>query len=385
MREKDRKALDALARARPGELDPERLAGSPRQHSDLAGLMAGQPAWTTARVTPRRRMLVPAVGIAAAAAVVISGIAVGVARDQGTQVSAAGPDGHLVLLSMANSVQNQASSGPYWQIATQSRYLTLVPASGTGDSKPYVLAQTSQSNWSIGVLPGEQSVQVDGINDTSGPWTTLDTDRWISAGSPATVGVDEGGGIKKGMLVQPVGGGKPSVLDTDSGQAIVALGSKNVTYTDLRQLPGDQAELSKMLIRLWNDEGGARENNQASWMFTQVGNLITYPVSNTVRASAYRILAGLPGITSLGAVTDPLGRGGVGVALPAQQYNDLGVEQQQLIVDPASSTILAQQTVLLTPSALANDAGMKAGTVLYYTATTHIGWTDQQAAIPTSH
>jgi hypothetical protein len=38
--------------------------------------------------------------------------------------------------------------------------------------------------------------------------------------------------------------------------------------------------------------------------------------------------------------------------------------------------------VLVQPSVLAISAGMTAGTVTYYQATTHIGWTDQQAGIP---
>jgi hypothetical protein len=286
---------------------------------------------------------------------------------------------------MANTVQNQASSGPYWQIETQSRDLNLVPAAGAADGQPYVIADTSQSDWSIGVLPGEESLQVSGLNETRGPWTSLDTARWLAAGSPETVAADAGTGKYSKALQLPVGGDKPSVLRTDSEGAILSLGADNVSYSYLRQLPSDQTDLALLLTKLYYRDGGAAADDQSDWTFGQVGNLITFPVSNAVRASAYRILAGLPGITSLGAVTDPLGRAGVGVALPAKDYGDLGVQQQQLIVDPATSTILSQQTVLTQPSPLAVSAGMKAGTVLYYTATTHIGWTDQPAAYPTSH
>lgn len=382
MREKARKTLQALARARPDALDPSRLAGSPRQQHDLGEVMSTNV--RTTRVTPRRRILVPLVGLGAAAAVAVGAIAVGVTHNQNSPVSAAGPDGHLVLLSMANTVQNQASSGPYWQIETQSRYLSLVPAAGSVDGQPYVIADTSQSDWSIGVLPGEQSLQVSGINETRGPWTSLDTHRWLAAGSPETVDIDAGRKVTKGLQL-PVGGGKPSVIRTDSGGDILSLGPDNVSYDYLQQLPADQTELALLLNKLYQRDGGQADTDQPDWMFGQVGNLITFPVSSTVRASAYRILAGLPGITSLGTVTDPLGRTGVGVALPPQDYSDLGEEQQQLIVDPATSTILSQQTVITQPSPLALAAGLKAGTVTDYTATTHIGWTDQPAAYPTPH
>jgi hypothetical protein len=383
MREKARKTLEALARARPEALDPSRLAGSPRQQRDLVEVMSAHTT-KTKRVTPRRRVLVPLVGLGAAAVVAVAAVGVGLTHNHDSQVSAAGPDGHLVLLSMANTVQNQASSGPYWQIETQSRNLSLVPASGSADGQPYVIADTSQTDWSIGVLPGEQSLQVYGINETRGPWTSLDTHRWLAAGSPETVGIDAGGKTTKGLEL-PVGGGAPNVQRTDSSNGIFSFGADQVSYNYLQELPADQAELAQVLNKLYRQEHHESDSDQPDWMFQQVGNLISFPVSSAVRASAYRILAGLPGITSLGMVTDPLGRTGVGVALPPQDYSDLGEEQQQLIVDPTTSTILSQQTVITQPSPLALAAGLKSGTVLDYTATMHIGWTDQPAATPTAH
>ena len=178
MREKDRQALEALARARPDALDPTRLAGSARQREDLAGLMSEQSVRTgRRRVLPRRRALVPLVGLAAAAAVGIAAVAVGSTQDRPAQSTAAAPDGHIVLLTMADSVQNQATSGNYWQFETQSQYLNLVTSAGPALAQPYVVADTSQNSWSYGVLPGEQSLLVSGINEKRGPWTAQDTHR----------------------------------------------------------------------------------------------------------------------------------------------------------------------------------------------------------------
>lgn len=377
MREKDRKALEALSRARPDALDPARLAGSARQRAELDELLSTQ---TSLRPHPvRRRLLVPLVGVAVAAAVAVGATAVGIAHRSTPTIQAAHPDGHLVLLNMADSVRNQATEGDYWQFETQDRYLSVVPAA----SGPFVLADTSESDWSIAVKPGEQSLLVSGINEKRGPWTSEDAARWRLAGSPATVDVDPGVNKGGGKLAMPIGGGSARVDKTDYGRDIVALGPKNVNYDYLRALPGDQTALAAVLTQLYQEDGGAADTDQADWLFTQVGNLITFPVSGAVRSAAYRVLAALPGISSLGAVTDPLGRPGVGVALPSQRYGDLGKEQQQLIVDPTTSTILSQQTVLQVPSLYAASAGLKAGTVIYYRATTHIGWTDQQVAVPT--
>ncbi|HEV3355539.1 MAG TPA: CU044_5270 family protein [Pseudonocardiaceae bacterium] len=401
MREKDRKTLEALSRARPDALDPTRLAGSTRQHDDLADLMAARLARTTetsARPTParttqtsarpapaRRLLLVPLVGVAVAAVVAAGAVVVGVAQHRTPQptTQTARPDGHLLLLNMAASVRNQATDGPYWQFGTRNLNLSIGLSTGpTG--KPYVIAETSESDWSIGVRPGEQSLLVSGIDAKRAPWGPQDNDRWQLAGSPATVDIDPG--VKKsGTLAMPLGTGSPRVDHTNYGGSIAALGTKNVNYAFLQQLPSDETQLAGVLKQLYGHDGGAADVDQQDWMFTQVSNLITFPVSSAVRASAYRLLAALPGISSLGTVTDPLGRGGVGVALLPRQVDDLGLEQQQLIVDPTTSTILSQQTVLVTPSRFAASAGLTAGTVLYYQATTHIGWTGQQVELPTKH
>ena len=386
MREKDRQALEALAGARPDALDPTRLAGSPRQQQDLTELMSERSVRIGGRrVLPRRRALVPLVGLAAAAAVGIAAVAVGVTHDPPARSTAAKPDGHIVLLTMADSVQNQATSGNYWQFETQSQDLDLIAQQGSTDPRPYVVADTSQNSLSYGVLPGEVSLLVSGINEKRGPWTAQDTHRWLLAGSPATVDADPGF-RKENMqsLAVPVGGGQPTVDHIGYGGDIGQLGRHIVTYAYLRQLPSDEAQLGQVLAKLYQQVGGGAEDDEQDWMFDQIGDLITMPLSSAVRAAAYRVLADLPGITSLGPVTDPLGRSGIGVALPPRPVGDLGEEQQQLIVDPATSTILAQQTVLVRPAKLAVAAGMNSGTPINYTATLHIGWTDQQVEVPTT-
>ncbi|HJP79636.1 MAG TPA: CU044_5270 family protein [Pseudonocardiaceae bacterium] len=377
MRDKDRKTLEALARARPDALDPARLAGGPRRHQDLAELLATRPAIRPA--STRRRLLVPLVGVAAAAAVAIGAVAVGLGQNRGAHTTnSAGPNGHLVLESMANSVENQAADGAYWQFETQDQSLFLIPG-----NPPYVVAQTGQNDWSIGVRPGEQSLLVSGLNQKRGPWSPEDTRRWMLAGSPATVLAHVGAGKDKLAQRQvPIGGAAPRVDHTNSGGKIAAVGPHNVSYADLRQLPSDQDQLAQTLAKYYAQDGGESNTDQPDWMFEQVSGLISLPISSSVRASAYRILANLPGITSLGTVTDPLGRAGVAVALPPRQSGDLGQQQDQLIVDPRTSTILSSQLVLVQPSKLAISAGMTAGTVTYYQATTHIGWTDQQVGIP---
>ncbi|MGV9851139.1 hypothetical protein ACWDWU_20575 [Streptomyces sp. NPDC003442] len=117
-------------------------------------------------------------------------------------------------------------------------------------------------------------------------------------------------------------------------------------------------------------------------MWRQAAGLIGLPVRPAVRAAAYRVIADLPGIRSLGEVTDPLGRAGAGFALPATARPDYGTARSELIVDPATGALLSDQEVLTKPNAKAAEAGLTAGTVVNYTATVASEWTDRQLRTP---
>jgi hypothetical protein len=393
MREDDRTDLDALAAARPAALDPANLAGSRRQHDDLVMVLSTDPAADrhARRVSSRRRVwpvVVPVVGVAAVAAVVVGTLPGGSsgpapAQPHTSSPQASGPDAHVVLLNMATAIQNQTGQGNYWQVTTDSGNTWIA---GTAPDQ-YAINETSSEIWSIGVLSGEQSLMVMGVNENTQPRTTKDRARWQAAGSPTSVRIDPGvakGGGEQEKLGVTIGAGHESVLHTNDGGDIVAVGGNNVNYAYLRNLPSDTAGLSTLLDQLYTQENGKEITGKTAWTLNQASNLITMPVSSAVRAAAYRIIAGLPGITSLGRVTDPLGRTGVGVALPVFEPGDLGTVREELIVDPTTNSLLSDQEVIVTPSALATSVGLTAGTPIIYTATTHTGWADQQINTPTT-
>ncbi|GLX02057.1 hypothetical protein [Microtetraspora sp. NBRC 16547] len=60
------------------------------------------------------------------------------------------------------------------------------------------------------------------------------------------------------------------------------------------------------------------------------------------------LLAQVPGIRSLGSVTDPLGRRGEAVALPDGAPGG-SVTERHLVVDTATGHLLATETVLVRP------------------------------------
>jgi hypothetical protein len=86
-------------------------------------------------------------------------------------------------------------------------------------------------------------------------------------------------------------------------------------------------------------EGGPPGPGEA---FTQVGDLLrNTDASPALRAALYRAAAGIPGVKSLGTVTDELGRKGLGLAFDAHGT------RHELIFSATTSALLAQQDVQL--------------------------------------
>ncbi|MGP4104562.1 hypothetical protein [Nonomuraea sp. KM90] len=102
------------------------------------------------------------------------------------------------------------------------------------------------------------------------------------------------------------------------------------------------------------------------------------PVSSAVRAAAYRILATMPKMKSLGTVKDPLGRTGeaFGYQDPPAPGNANPYEIAY-IIDPATGLPLARS--LTTTVELAHGRTAK---VANSTAYQQLGWTDAKPSLP---
>ncbi|MFS8200445.1 CU044_5270 family protein [Streptomyces sp. CWNU-52B] len=393
--------MKLLADARPDALDPAGLADSPRQREDLARIMAGRTDRQATRSrTPGRlrigiRPLGTAVALAAvaASAVVVStldedplGVRPGAApQPSSSSSSAAGEkgevrvDGRLQLLSVAKKAETPATEGTYWQTTTRSQDVNIVGAK----DQLFAVRTTSTEEWSVGVRPGTRSLMVTGLDDSTAPRTDADKARWRAAGSPGTVQSEVPGNPGGGTLAYTMGSGRPSVIRTDAGDKIYAVGPRNVTYQDLRELPSDSGELRRELEKLYAQDSGADAGaGRTAYVLRQAAGLVTMPVEPAVRAAAYRVMAELPGVRGLGRVTDPLGREGVGFTFPGTASTPLGGVQQRLVVDPSTGELLCEQLVLTEPSARAEEAGLDAGTTVNYTATTRMAWGEKQITVP---
>ncbi|WP_353946819.1 CU044_5270 family protein [Streptomyces sp. HUAS MG91] len=381
-------ALRALAAARPDELDPARLAGGPRQREDLARILAEVPERGSAPSPRGRLALKPLGAVAALTAVAATAVVVTSLDGQspdgrpeaGPRTSAtAVTDARLVLLSAATKAEAAPSEGTYWQTETRSEIVDVAGKAG----QLFAVRDAASSRWSVGVRKGTDSLLVSGLNSTVEPRTAADKARWREAGSPGTVEAAASLREDGPRRAYTLGTGRPTVDRTALGDRIYALGPRNVTYKELRQLPTETPALRQLLERLHAQDGTAGQGSgRAAWLLRVAADLVTMPVEPGVRAAAYRVMADLPGVRLSDGVSDPLGRKGVGVTFPVTNRTPLGTVRERLVVDPSTGELLADETLLTEPSARAREAGLKAGTAVDYSATTKASWSERQIAVP---
>ncbi|MFE5136927.1 CU044_5270 family protein [Streptomyces fagopyri] len=392
--------MKVLADARPDALDPSLPADPARRQEAFARIVTdAADGHVTRLAVPRRRSGFRPLGAVALAAVAASVAAAAgtfdwqgpadrpVARPQSsapTRTSDSGTDlrvdGHIELLAAARNAESAAAEGTYWQTTTESQHVDVADANG----HLIAVSSTGTDLWSVGVRSGTDSLMVSGENSATEPRTPADKKRWNAAGSPHTVVAEVGKASGNAKVAYTIGPGRPMVMHTSVGDKIYAVGPNNVSYKDLRALPSTSDALRRYLETLYSRDNGADSgtSGRSTWMLRQAGNLITMPVKPGVRAAAYRVMAGLPGVRVVGHVTDPLGRTGVGVEFPQSYGTPLGTTRERLVVDPSTGAMLSDQTLLVTPSARAKTAGLTAGMTVGNAATTRMGWGERQISVP---
>jgi hypothetical protein len=208
------------------------------------------------------------------------------------------------------------------------------------------------------------------------PATPKDQAAWRRDGAPSTWCMGH-------TDTQPP---KPNCLHTAPGTASLAKdyfpfevseGLDNLTFQQLQRLPATPEELRARLVadaRHHLDPSASAEVINQN-VANELADLLIYlPVPPGVRAAAYRALANMPQVTSIGPMRDKLGRAGVGIEIaegkgliaplgriagfkapscsprctPRQiQHSYLKHAREitrTLIIDPRTSYVLADQT-----------------------------------------
>jgi RNA polymerase sigma-70 factor (ECF subfamily) len=203
-----------------------------------------------------------------------------------------------------------------------------VPSAPPGPGQ-YLYVKSTGVSESIGVVQGGASC-VEHTPSTDESWIGADGtgEQRSVAGTPMfTSAADRAVCQRLGMARSPVGVPQTTWF---------APGCLSGTYTQSGQnLSTDPATLLQQMRRI---DGGPLTPAED---FTHVGDFLRgTALPAAVRAALYRAAATIPGVRLLGTVLDHAGRSGIGVAYP-----QTGGGLDELILDPRTSALIAEQTV----------------------------------------
>ncbi|WP_433347378.1 CU044_5270 family protein [Micromonospora sp. CA-111912] len=273
-----------------------------------------------------------------------------------------------ILLAAANRAeQAPAETGRYWHVKTID-VSGPVPV-GTGAGRYSLLRSSINESWDAGDPRG---ASWSGYRDLGARPRGADDERaWRAAGSPTKWKVDVDGPTKLVLSTRP---GKGSLdRDREAPRYLEDIGA--LTLERIRQLPDEPGALRAWVtdrIRTAEDMGfaaGSAESNSLLFGFLS-RLLLDTPAPPKVRAAAFRILADISGVRSLGTVQDERGRSGQGVEFRS------GSVIEWLIVDTSTHRLLASKIV--SPSKGAPSGGKEHST-LVLTAQ----WSDAAPQAPT--
>ncbi len=210
--------------------------------------------------------------------------------------------------------------------------------------------------------------------------TERDRANWRKAGAPA-LRFGTAPGVKKEMP------SNPSVEEDTVVAVRFVVGYQELTLAQVRRLPADTARLTAWLraaIQPALDkrppagakpEPGFQPLSVEELLFAAAADVLGLPVDPAVRAAAFRVMAGVHGAKLMGAVTDPMGRTGTGVAFRESPDAD-----RVYIVDEATADLLAQQYVPSNPAR--SGVRVPPGTPILSITLVESGWVDRLGQQP---
>ncbi|MER5427083.1 hypothetical protein [Streptosporangium roseum] len=294
------------------------------------------------------------------------------------QASGAGAQTLLAAATAVTAATKAPVSSAYWRTSTVSGRDVISPDRG------YVIRRLSSRDQWLARRPGAQSWW---IKQTLGaePLTPEDRTAWREAGSPT-------------RWKYPIGdGGSSEVVRAEAEEKTAArlhgkwkgsggsLGNDLLSWDEIRRIPSGERELRAYLGQLITTQAKAGgyslqdpRSLEAALQEPCMEIVFDLPASPAVRASAYRILATMPEMKSLGRMKDPLGR--MGEAFGYQVAPDFGQKyalEVAWVIDPATGLPLARSrttTVELSGGRTAKTTG--------FTAYQQTGWTDAKPSLP---
>ncbi|MEV4091501.1 CU044_5270 family protein [Streptosporangium saharense] len=344
------------------------------------------PARRRLRPSPGRALLGLAAATAAVAVIapaMLSDGAISVAPQPSTSVPAkAEPAARQILLAAAVAVEKAPASGDYWRTVTVDRWMLTDP------TRSYLLeGSRSLETW----LAKRPDLRYWRIRQDLGvkPATPQDEAAWRAAGAPTSWRYPEDMETENLFSVPS---GRP--LEAAAGERTAErlhgkwkdsagdMAGVSMTWKEVRALPSEpdrlRSHLEERIGRLDLAGSGMDVEEARAHILLRdcVGIISGLPASPEVWASAYRILASLPGIRAEGETTDPLGRRGQ--ALSYQEEIEPGLfTRVQLVVDPRTGLLLAEVRTNTVELATGRRAELRLSTSFQA-----IGWTDDRPELP---
>lgn len=390
--------MQRLAAARPGHLDPDVAVDEKVRRTELSVAMANAseprhspPRRRGSRTAPgARRIARPIwglglVGAAAAAALVVATTATGPGDSSPDGDAPNGPgaaavgehpqDARTILLAAAQrAARAPDTSGAFWHV----KVIHEIPVRVGPRARPYVMLESRISEtWTTRAGKGWFGYRSGGAR----PKTPADAAAWRADGSPAKWDLGPGDTPQREHLFLRMGPGPGFVGKTDPPHRFF-VAERNMTYAGLRRLPADpegiRAWAARAVADSANSDGPVPAEAREGMVAQSLASLLVeVPVSAKVRAAAYRALAEMPIVRSLGPVKDERGRNGVGLAI--EQGLKSARTTTHMVIDPATSFVLSER-VASWASAPAVSAPAKEKTSVYLA----VGWTDSRPQVPSA-
>ncbi|WP_026412699.1 hypothetical protein [Actinomadura oligospora] len=369
------------------------------ERTDTAPAPAPAPA-------PRRRLFggwrlklgvgLLAAGTAAAAVIVVTG------QDDGPSGRTTPPvamgEGDFTQVAAKAEL---APTGKYWASDEISGALYVIrPKSG-----PYAIFG-AQSEFHTSTTTGEKGGTTYNTRDLPArPATPEDAAAWKRAGSPSSFKVWSNDHYW--TYTTKAGSWGEGESDAVKDGKFYGPGGTLLTKDDFATLPTDPSALAKAFFSYegWGGHPVApflkekfkvkpgMKNMTPRMKLVETGRALrNMPLPPKVRAGLMRALAAQPGIQTVKGAVDPAGRKGIALAIAPEritrtaEYGTPKAEQgafserTELVFDPKTGELLAEQTVLTTPGGA--YAQLKPGAVLNYWILRQAGWTDTKPKPP---
>lgn len=348
---------------------------------------------------PARRRLMPAPGrallglaaaavaVAVAASVTLSDNTVSVVPQPSTSVApTAEPTARHILLAAAVAMERARADGDYWRTKGVNQWMLTDP------TRSYVLERGRSGEQWLAKRPDLQGWRISQDLGAK-PATPQDEAAWRAAGAPTSWRYPKNMKTENLFAVpfkplEAAAGERTAerLLGKWKGMAGDLSGRESMTWKQVRAIPGEPGKLRSYLEKgitrvtrgLTADTVGYDVEEVKAYLLVRncVDIISTLPAPPEARASAYRILASLPGIRAEGEMTDPLGRRGQ--ALSYQEEIEPGLfSKVRLVIDPSTGLLLAE--VRTNTTKLADGRQVELRVSRSFQA---IGWTDERPELP---